>query len=72
MLKRFSRPRDLKNDMEIGPAGNFNHEKIQGISEIQTQITTGVRVQYGTIGGIYYSLGCLVSKLLMNQIPSHF
>ena len=38
--------------MEIGPEGNFNHEKIEGISEIQTLIT-GVRVQYGTIGGIY-------------------
>ena len=57
--------------MEIGPEGNFNHEKIEGISEIQTLIT-GVRVQYETIGEIYYSLGCLVSKLLMNQIPSHF
>ena len=52
MPKRFSRPRDLKNDMEIGPEGNFNHEKIEGISEIQNRIT-GVRVQYGTIGGIY-------------------
>ena len=35
-----------------GPEGNFDHEKIEGISEIQTLIT-GVRVQYGTIGGIY-------------------
>ena len=57
--------------MEIGPEGNFNHEQIEGISEIQNRIT-GVRVQYGTIGGMYYSLGCLVSKLLMNQIPSRF